>query len=201
MSATIKRNSTWILKSIMKQRPKVNNLQLVWIEMLRKRKFSMKQVYMELVEDHNRADWFRLLRYNIARLRANVTLWLACQNRLATKTRLKNMNLIQCSLCSLCKEQDEDLDHLMFSCRVTKAIWLEVLKWMDIDHTPQMWRDEVRWVMQYTKGKGWKREILKLAFSEVVYGTWIYKNRVVFENDSVNMSIAKSIIDTIVHRG
>ncbi|KAH1202514.1 hypothetical protein GmHk_17G048965 [Glycine max] len=50
-------------------------------------------------------------------------------------------------------------------------------------------------------GKGWKREILKLAFSEVVYGTWIYKNRVVFENDSVNMSIAKSIIDTIVHRG
>ncbi|KAL5190422.1 putative ribonuclease H protein [Glycine soja] len=152
-----------------KQRPKVNNLQLVWIEMLRKRKFSMKQVYMELVEDHNRADWFRLLRYNRARPRANVTLWLSCQNRLATKTRLKNMNMIQCSLCSLCKEQDEDLDHLMFSCRVTKAIWLEVLKWMDIDHTPQMWRDEVRWVMQYTKGKGWKRGILKLAFSEVVY--------------------------------
>ena len=56
-------------------------------------------------------------------------------------------------------------------------------------------------VMQYTKGKGWKRKILKLTFSEVVYGTWIYKNRVVFENDSVNMSIAKSIIDTIVHRG
>ncbi|KAH1208295.1 hypothetical protein GmHk_15G043136 [Glycine max] len=156
---------------------------------------------MELVEDHNRADWFRLLRYNIARLRANVTLWLACQNRLATKTRLKNMNLIQCSLCSLCKEQDGDLDHLMFSCRVTKAIRLEVLKWMDIDHTPQMWRDEVRWVMQYTKGKGWKRGILKLAFSGVVYGIWIYRNKVVFENDSVNMSIAQSIIDTIVHRG
>jgi len=56
-------------------------------------------------------------------------------------------------------------------------------------------------VMQYTKGKGWKRKILKLTFSEVVYGTWIYRNRVVFENDSVNMSLAKSIIDTIVHRG
>ena len=51
------------------------------------------------------------------------------------------------------------------------------------------------------KEKDGKREILKLAFSEVVYGTWIYRNRVVFENDSVNMSIAKSIIDTIVHRG
>ncbi|KAL5134431.1 Transposon TX1 uncharacterized protein [Glycine soja] len=134
MSATVKSNSTWILKSIMKQRPQVNNLQQIWIEMLRKRKFSMKQVYMELVEDHNRADWFSLLRYNRARPRANVTLWLACQNRLATKTRLKNMNLIQCSLYSLCKEQDEDLDHLMFSCRVTKAIWLEVLKWILITH-------------------------------------------------------------------
>ncbi|KAL5194445.1 putative ribonuclease H protein [Glycine soja] len=109
MSTTVKSNSTWILKSIMKQRPQI------WIEMLRKRKFSMKQVYMELVEDHNRADWF-----------------------------------------SLCKEQDEDLDHLMFSCRVTKAIWLEVLKWMDIDHTPQMWRDEVRWLCNIQKEKDGK---------------------------------------------
>ncbi|KAH1253271.1 putative ribonuclease H protein [Glycine max] len=198
---SICRSFIWSGSVEVKRKSLVAWKQLVWIEMLRKRKFSMKQVYMELVEDHNRADWFRLLRYNRARPRANVTLWLSCQNRLATKTRLKNMNMIQCSLCSLCKEQDEDLDHLMFSCRVTKAIWLEVLKWMDIDHTPQMWRDEVRWVMQYTKGKGWKRGILKLAFSEVVYGIWIYRNRVVFENDNVNTSIAQSIMDTIVHRG
>ncbi|GAU47651.1 hypothetical protein TSUD_27760 [Trifolium subterraneum] len=64
----------------------------------------------------------------------------------------------------------------------TKGVWRKILEWIQIDHNPLGWRQEVEWIFQQSKGKGGHAKILKLAFTESVYEIWRYRNDVRFGN-------------------
>ncbi|GAU14582.1 hypothetical protein TSUD_96460 [Trifolium subterraneum] len=106
--------------------------------MLNASKFNMKKMYMT-VQDGSPVMWRTLFYGNMVRPRALVHLWIACNERLATRDR------------------------------ETKGIWKKVLEWIQIDHNPLGWRQELKWIIRKTKGKGGRAKILKLAFSESVY--------------------------------
>jgi hypothetical protein len=91
--------------------------------------------------------------------------------------------------------------HLMFNCNETKSIWRKVLEWIQVDHNPLGWRQELDWIIQRTKGKGGHAKILKLAFTESVYHIWRYRNDISFGNAVQNKHIEGKIIDTIVYKG
>ncbi|GAU38712.1 hypothetical protein TSUD_396400 [Trifolium subterraneum] len=115
--------------------------------------------------------WRTLFYGNMARPRALVHLWITCNERLATRDR------------------------------ETKGIWKKVLEWIQIDHNPPGWHQELEWIIRKTKGKGGRAKILKLAFSECVYEIWRYRNNVSFSSAVQEQPIVSRIIDTIVYRG
>ncbi|CAL5198754.1 unnamed protein product [Lathyrus oleraceus] len=102
--------------------------------------------------------------------------------------------------CCFCSEE-ETQSHLLFDCVGTKGIWMKVLAWLQIQHIPSGWTQEMKWIIQKTKGKGARAKILKLATTESIYEIWRYMNDKCFGNNVFAQKTYDTIIDTIVYRG
>ncbi|XP_058752774.1 uncharacterized protein LOC131625952 [Vicia villosa] len=138
--------------------------------MRQQEKFKSRDVYRELQVSVEDVQWKSLFFKNLARLKAKFIMWVACHNRLATKERLHRFGLLNSICCCFCNAT-ETLTHLMFECVKTRVIWKYVLDWLQINHTPRGWNEEMRWMLDRSKGKGSKLAILKCAFTEIVYET------------------------------
>ncbi|XP_045822376.1 uncharacterized protein LOC123915284 [Trifolium pratense] len=199
MEAAIPDNASWIMKAVMKQR-EYTLQNPVWTEMLNAQKFNMRKMYLANYDRSQSVPWRTLFYGNVARPRALVNLWIACNGRLATRDRLHKFGIIDTTCCCFCSA-DETQQHLMFDCNETRDIWRKVLEWIQIAHYPLGWCQEVEWIMKQTKGKGDRAKILKLAFTECVYEVWRYRNDISFGNAVQNNHTDEKIIDTIVYRG
>ncbi|XP_058752185.1 uncharacterized protein LOC131625336 [Vicia villosa] len=148
-------------------------------------------------------SWSSLIQHNQARPRSVVCLWLACQDHLATKVRLKRLGLMQSEQCSFCNEAPEDFNHLLIDCRICSVIWKDILQWLHIRHTPLNWMEEIKWLTSHTCGKGFKQNMLKLSIAEAVYALWIYRNTNIFDRNNVDdtNSVVRKKIAMIVQRG
>ncbi|XP_058765506.1 uncharacterized protein LOC131638998 [Vicia villosa] len=200
MTVPVKASCSWILKTILNQRQAAMDLPC-WNSMMLHPKFSTRIVYHELLQDLPVVQWQNLVYKNLARPKAQFILWIACNNRLPCKERLHHFGLLNSNECTFCNEI-ETLNHLMFECRITREIWTYILSWMQLVHTPLRWDEEIQWVMKKSKGKGSKASILKCAFTETIYETWLFRNRCCFGRSKVsdNGSIGPKIIDHIVYR-
>lgn len=58
----------------------------------------------------------------------------------------------------------------------------------------------MQWVIQTSKGKGWRAHVLKAAFTKATYECWKYRNDHCFKNTHSN-EISQKVIDTIVYKG
>lgn len=146
------------------------------------------------MEHNDVVDWCNLIQDKYTRPRVVLCLWLACHRRLATKARLKKFEILHYDKCCLYCDEDETIDHLMLSCRITKVIWSEVVRWMEIAHNSLQWKEEVLWIMSQTRGKCFKTGILKIAIAETVYWVWTYRNATIFETKVDDTRIARNII-------
>jgi hypothetical protein len=140
-----------------------------------KSKCITRQVYSLLRFEYPVVDWRVTMYGNIARPRAIFTFWLACHGRLATKDRLNRFGITVDAKCCFCPIE-ESLNHLFFGCVGMRNIWCKVLNWLQIDHVPLEWGDELCWITKHSKGKGWRAKLLKSAAAEVVYTLWNYRN-------------------------
>ncbi|XP_058782844.1 uncharacterized protein LOC131657465 [Vicia villosa] len=183
----------------METRDEVQKHQQLWDRMLTHNKFNMKLMYDALTEHDNVVDWRNIFNRNMARPRAKFITWMLCHEKLATKDRLRRFNLITDSICSICKAADESIAHLFFDCRENREVWCQILQWIENIHSPLPWPDELRWIVKESNKKGWRASLLRMAFSETVYGIWYRRNNIVFGKDP-NTNIVNSIIDSIVYR-
>lgn len=75
-----------------------------------------------------------------------------------------------------------------------------MLSWIHIRHDPGEWKDELKWVIQASNGKGWKARVLKIAFTETTYACQKYRNKRCFNLMVHNRKKVQDIIDVIVYR-
>lgn len=160
----------------------------------------MKKLYTVLIENGLQVPWRFLFKGNMARPRAIQVDWLVCHGKLATKNRLCRFKMIQNSRCNFCGIVDETLGHLFFEYPQTMIIWKKVLTWLKIVHTPGRWLEELHWVISFNSIKAWRASILKLAFTETLYGIWAHRNDVVFYHNT-NRNTYDNIIDCVEYRG
>lgn len=88
--------------------------------------------------------------------------------------------MISDKICNLCNTEDETIAHLFFASRISKSIWQHVLKWIDIQHDPKQWQEELRWTLDKIARKGWKANLLKFVITETIYEVWHYRNDIIF---------------------
>ena len=69
--------------------------------------------------------------------------WLIIQNRVWTADRLHRRGWPNCNLCPLCKQVQETAAHLLFQCRFSQRVWIEVATWLGIHgDVVRSWRNE-----------------------------------------------------------
>ncbi|XP_058757171.1 uncharacterized protein LOC131630409 [Vicia villosa] len=200
MNAHIIQSCSWTIKRILELRNQIQNFQVLWDSMVAHKKFKMSAVYEVLTGRDQLVEWRGLFCRNAARPRAMFTTWLVCHSRLATRDRLKKFNMIRDSKCVFCQIEEESNAHLFFACKYTNTIWKHILDWIQVQHTPLPWVEELNWIKNVVGKKGWRASMLKLAFTETVYGIWSRRNNMVFGNIT-HTDTVKEIIDCIVYRG
>ncbi|XP_058732853.1 uncharacterized protein LOC131604429 [Vicia villosa] len=159
----------------------------------------MGKVYQMLHMDQTRVDWYELITGNNARPRAVTCLWIACHRKLATKDRLVKWGMLIDSKCSLC-EEEENIDHLFFVCEKLKMVWQAILQWIQVDHQPLSWDNEVLWLRNYYKGKGKRVWVMRIAIAETIYHCWNWRNAMCFDGNFDSNNIVNNIIEAIIHR-
>lgn len=141
----------------------------IWEKHMQSNKFSTKLMYETLLQNANLAPQIFLIRRSCASPKVVITIWLVCQGKMAKKYRFVRFGLIQDSVCSLCKEEEESIKHLLFACRETKPIWQSILNQLEVVHDPKRWLEEKPWIMNYTNRKGWKTGMMKHAVTETLH--------------------------------
>lgn len=77
--------------------------------------------------------------------RAELLVWFILQERLNTRSILSRFNLIRDTdiNCPFCNNEEETISHLFLHCMLSWNIWMEVLKWwnvqLPITQTPKQW--------------------------------------------------------------
>ncbi|XP_058742336.1 uncharacterized protein LOC131614805 [Vicia villosa] len=170
-----------------------------WQNMVNIGRFSTKTMYLSLVQHLPKVMWKDLVCGNRARPRTVFILWLACNNRLATKDRLAKFGRIVDCECAFCSS-GESVEHLFFCCNYTKGIWEEVLKWLKVRHAPLGWKEEVTWLVKICKSKNCRAQIMKMAIAETIYEIWWDRNMIVHNRENRDRNISKKVIDNIVYR-
>ncbi|XP_058774247.1 uncharacterized protein LOC131648512 [Vicia villosa] len=202
MDVKIRPTCLWMLKAILKQREAVVDMQ-GWKDMMTAGKFCKKKIYNGLLSSTQLVTWRKLLYDNEARPRALFIMWIAYHDRLATKDKLLKFGILDNANCVLCVGA-EDLNHLFFDCRINCDIWKEVLSWMQVNHMPKRWDQELDWMVHKSKCKSWKTKLIKTAFAETIYACWMYRNEIVYSandnNKNIHRKIPNEVIDNIVHR-
>ncbi|KAK2424475.1 hypothetical protein QL285_034829 [Trifolium repens] len=135
----VKQSCSWILKAILSQRTTLLNIQN---REQMKSKVVMRKTYDYLRKEYPIVDWKVTMYRNVARPRAIFTFWMACHGRLPTKNRLCKFGVTTDGKCCFCS-QAESLNHLFFGCPSMKVVWYRVLRWMNFDHVPLEWDEEL----------------------------------------------------------
>jgi len=78
-----------------------------------------------------------------------IFLWLVLNNAILTKDNLIKRKWFGSPLCHFCNE-DENIDHLFFQCRMAKAVWAVIAHSIGADNVPrtlqQCWSWCERWL-------------------------------------------------------
>jgi hypothetical protein len=113
--------------------------------------------------------------------------WLALQKRLWTADRLRRRGWENCGLCQLCKQTEENHDHLFVHCRYTVRIW-ELLKgWLGLQgFCPRLWSGLGihEWWSSMVEGSGPHRKGLASLLLLTVWEIWKERNARVFRHKS-----------------
>lgn len=80
MDVKTKTSYFWIMKVILQLRESIENLQC-WEQMMHRRKFTTKVMYLALRDEEPKVNWRKLFYGNKVRLRSQMILWLVCHGK------------------------------------------------------------------------------------------------------------------------
>ncbi|XP_050211464.1 uncharacterized protein LOC126661653 [Mercurialis annua] len=103
-----------------------------------------------------------------------------------TKDKLKSWGCIDEDVCVFCNKDKENVDHLFFTCDVSRRIFKKVLEACMIFKDVERWRREWAWYGRKASGKSIMARVRRIAFISSIYQIWRARNRKVFENEAIN---------------
>ncbi|XP_057251794.1 uncharacterized protein LOC125498534 [Beta vulgaris subsp. vulgaris] len=125
--------------------------------------FSIKQYYQLPMRGNRQAVWARYVwnRYTLPKHR--LIMWLAIQDRLKTRQRLKLMNVCVDDQCVLCQQHTKTMKHLLFECKFSELCLSEVLQWLGITWIQRGLMQHCRWILNRYKGNRTRKMVLLAA--------------------------------------
>ena len=170
---------SWSLRKILDSHTLIDDVG-GWDAVVQKGKFSIKLMYKHLLGVHDKVPWKRVVCNNKASPKSVFITWLALWNRLPTRDRLLAWKIVTANSCPLCSTMPESTGHLFFECSYSAAVWGKILQQLQFHRNPAPFDQELAWILKATKRTGDRYKLLLMFFSESVYGIWLQRNEMVF---------------------
>lgn len=150
-----------------------------WQAVETKGKFSISKLYNLIRDKGTKVTWRRVINNNRATPKSVFILWLAVQNRLATKDRLLSWKLNVTPDCVLCGKEVESHTHLFFVCEYSAEIWKGVLHTLNTN-CPLSLTEAIKVGDACCKKNTSRAKLFNMCLAETVYGIWLERNCKVF---------------------
>ncbi|WMV37355.1 hypothetical protein MTR67_030740 [Solanum verrucosum] len=173
--------ASWTVKKIMQMHKVFETIG--WNEEYVKHigKFSIKQLYKAIRGEYQKVEWRRFTCNNIACPKWIFILYLALHSRLLTRDRLATWGCVEDIQCVLCRNEDENHNHLFFRCLFSSQVWQKIPRWQNINRKAKGWEEETSWANTYCKGKQAKAEVYRITLAASVYLIWQERNQRIFQ--------------------
>ncbi|XP_019228711.1 PREDICTED: uncharacterized protein LOC109209820 [Nicotiana attenuata] len=149
------KKASWIIRKILQAGKYLNEAGLDTGMVMQSNSFSIRGMYKQL-----RGDFLKESLY--------------------TKDRLRKWGMQVNPECALCEKEMESHNHIFFTCSFSENVWSRILKWMNINHEPKSWDEEIKWATEQMKGNGTKTILYRLGMTGAVYHLWLERNRRIF---------------------
>ncbi|XP_022036785.1 uncharacterized protein LOC110939535 [Helianthus annuus] len=116
-------------------------------------------------------------------------IWRTINGGIAVKTKLEKRGVrVEDTTCVLCGFGCETIDHLIFSCVTTRALWWHVWVWLKIPNIGQADSivDLLEEVHKLKGSKKWKRVICVVIFASI-WIIWKSRNERIFERKQIRV--------------
>jgi len=182
---------------------KISPDRLVWTWNSQNGQVEVKEAYAALVSQEvpDEATWWSYLIWKVnAPLKMRCFMWLCLRNKVMTGNNYRRRGGIGPSVCHLCLNDEESVNHLFAECGVTLYIWEGVCSLLKL---------ECSWKSSSVE------ENLKVWFHLnprdtsvpflVVWGIWLHRNKIFFQGHRqvegmVIMAIFKAIVELRVDK-
>jgi len=127
---------------------------------------------------------------NIAPPKVELMLWLALLERHNTKDLLVKKGLLHShgNVCSFCAQPQEDIDHLLLNCRISWNTWCTIAADFGVKLARQQ---RFRHFYESWMSKRFhniiQNKLFILAFFAVAWSLWTKRNKVVFEQQELDL--------------
>ncbi|XP_021866760.1 uncharacterized protein [Spinacia oleracea] len=160
-------------------------------------KFRICKAYQFLKPEANSVSWKRIICNSRASPKSTFIVWLAIQNRLATKDRLMSWNLNVDGQRVLCQKYPETVTHLFFECEYSAAIWDKVMQSCGGQRSIQNWPELIEWVAKKSRSTKSPDTYRSVLFIESVYAIWIQRNSKLFKN---KLDSCSNVVNRVLFR-
>ncbi|KAJ8427683.1 hypothetical protein Cgig2_027990 [Carnegiea gigantea] len=143
--------------------------------------YKVAQGYKWQQETQGKVPWTKLIwaRSNVPR-NAFIS-WVLIQHRLPTKSRIEKFQPQADTLCVLCSTEEEEEEHLFYTCNYAKAIWTELKKWWS--HTPNVQNNrQLMGSLKHGKSPGLQKQITITATFHYI---WSARNHRIFQKQQI----------------
>ena len=130
--------------------------------------------------------------------KVQVFLWLAVQDKVSTKAFLHHQTVLSATQvsCVFYSSNLETSEHLFIHCNFSKSVWIKVLDWWGIQYCLSRTLDSLllQWP-EMVHGK-FQKLAWRLISSSTIWGIWLLRNKIVFEEGTINLF---DCFSTILH--
>ncbi|XP_048489855.1 uncharacterized protein LOC125491819 [Beta vulgaris subsp. vulgaris] len=146
-----------------------------------------------------RVRWKRLICNNYATPKSKFILWMVLHNRLPTVDRIRRWGVNCEARCSLCRNEEETIQHLFFSCAYAAGIWRDICRLMNFTDAGGIYQDVISSVCSQARKK--KGKLFVMFFTECVYAIWRQRNNKIFKGNYKDANVVlRDIFFTVANR-
>ncbi|XP_074297995.1 uncharacterized protein LOC141628796 [Silene latifolia] len=136
------------------------------------REYKIREGYNLIRTVKPKVEWSHLVWHNWAVPKHRFIAWLVYMNALNTRHKLKRIGVSDSSLCCLCEQEEETVQHLFFDCAYSRRVMGGISEWLGLNMVRS---DTLQWVLKCRHSRLRKR-LLKAVVSACVYGIWKQRN-------------------------
>ncbi|XP_074296593.1 uncharacterized protein LOC141626905 isoform X2 [Silene latifolia] len=157
-------------------------------------KLHFSKLYDYLIVAPVQEDWYSVLLHPKIIPSHRIITSLAVQLKLATVDNLQVRGFHLANRCCLCKQAQENHQHLFFGCPFSMTVWSGLLSWLRLSHQPRDLVTELQWIHQQADNKDWITIWFKITLVAAVYKIWHErKSRIFHQKESLALAIINDV--------